>query len=95
MSDKYGKIERANESWLKTFGFDNGNDVIGKTFKIIQGPSTEQETLDALMKACRNGMSFTGSLINYKQDGKQLLNDVQITPFAHILGNCMHSFPIF
>ena len=78
LSNKRGQIECANTSWLDAFGFSNADEVKGKTFKLIQGSLTEQKTLVKIMTACKNGMSFTGNLINYTKRRSPVLNELQI-----------------
>ena len=39
---------------------------------------TEQKTLVKIMTACKNGMSFTGNLINYTKRRSPVLNELKI-----------------
>ena len=77
-----GTIEKVNPQWLKTFGFDDANDVIGDTFRVIQGPSTSRKTLDRLFQACVDRTVFEGKILNYTRRGSPLWNQLKIEPVS-------------
>ena len=64
-----GTIEKVNSQWLNSFGFDDANDVVGDTFRVIQGPSTSRKTLDRLFQACVDRIVFEDKILNYTRRG--------------------------
>ena len=80
-----GTIEKVNPQWLKTFGFDDANDVVGDTFRVIQGPSTSRKTLDRLFQACVDRTVFEGKILNYTRRGSPLWNQLKIEPYRGIV----------
>ena len=57
-----------NKAFTKLTGYELA-DVIGKNFRILQGPLSERSVLDRLKKNVMSGKRFVGNTWNYKKDG--------------------------
>ncbi|MCK0131619.1 PAS domain S-box protein [Flavobacteriaceae bacterium F08102] len=69
----------ANDAFLKTTGYDLG-DVIGHNCRFLQGKDQDQEGIDIMSTAIKNGESCTVVLRNYKKDGSLFWNEISLTP---------------
>ncbi len=63
------KIEFASSNLSQMNGYEP-QEVIGKSPKIFQGIDTSVETRKQISEAIIKRIPFTGSLINYRKDGK-------------------------
>ena len=54
--------------------------AIGYNCRFLQGPDTDQAELDKLRLALREGQSYSGDLINYRQDGSRFWNRLTLYP---------------
>jgi len=59
-----------NKNWQDLTGYSS-EEVIGKTPRILQGPSSCRETLDRLKVNLKANMKFEGGTVNYKKDGSE------------------------
>lgn len=83
------QIVYANDGFCEMTGYSK-NEVIGKTPRILQGPKTDQETLDNLKKELKEGQSFFGKAVNYRKDGSEFINQWDIHPITDDDGNVTH-----
>lgn len=54
--------------------------AVGYNCRFLQGPDTDQGELARLRHCIREGMAFTGELINYRMDGTRFLNRLTLYP---------------
>ncbi len=54
--------------------------AVGYNCRFLQGPDTDPAQLEALRQALRNGESYSGELVNYKQDGTRFWNRLTLYP---------------
>lgn len=54
--------------------------AVGYNCRFLQGPDTDPAELERLRQAIRDGESYTGELINYKQDGTRFWNRLTLYP---------------
>jgi PAS domain S-box-containing protein len=73
------QIEYVNPAFTRMSGYEL-DEVIGKTPRILQGPYTNRETMDAIRKALMSGQSFQGEAVNYRKDGSTYLVEWVIAP---------------
>ena len=52
----------------------------GLTNSILQGPETDREVVDALMRNVKRGEPGTATLVNYKKGGVRFVNQVSVQP---------------
>ena len=55
-------------------------EVEGLTNSILQGPETDREVVDALMRNVKRGEPGTATLVNYKKGGVRFVNQVSVQP---------------
>ena len=54
--------------------------AIGYNCRFLQGPDTDKPELEKLRQAIREGESYSGDLINYRQDGTRFWNRLTLYP---------------
>ncbi|XHX80091.1 MAG: EAL domain-containing protein [Stenomitos frigidus ULC029] len=54
--------------------------VLGKNCRFLQGPETDPNTVKELRQAIAQHKPFTGTLLNYRQDGTPFWNELIISP---------------
>ncbi len=73
------RILSCNRGFTEITGFTE-QDMIGKTCRCLQGPETSVETVDAIHRALKNQVTFSGEILNYRKSGERFWNDLGITP---------------
>jgi hypothetical protein len=79
--DASGLILTANKPWLQACGFDI-HEVVGKTLRIIQGPSTDMAVVASLMEAAHERRSMAVELINYTKNKMPVRNRLVMEPYG-------------
>lgn len=82
-------IVYVNDGFTKLTGFTK-EEAIGKTPRILQGPKTDRETLDSLVRELKEGKSFFGQAVNYRKDGSEFINQWDIHPLYNNKGEITH-----
>ncbi len=54
--------------------------VLGKNCRFLQGPETDPDTVNELRQAIAHQQTFTGTLLNYREDGTPFWNELTISP---------------
>jgi two-component system sensor histidine kinase/response regulator len=80
ITDLEGKIEYANESFVKTTGYTMA-EIMGQNPRILQSGKTSREVYDALWNTLKRGQTWQGELINRRKDGSEYIQSASITPF--------------
>mmetsp|Transcript_56761 Transcript_56761/g.93917 ORF Transcript_56761/g.93917 Transcript_56761/m.93917 type:complete len:202 (-) Transcript_56761:475-1080(-) len=75
----------ASKMWLETWGFNEDN-VVGATFKSIQGADTDLDEARKLILAAEHGLSATAVLVNYTTSGTPFRHTIAIEPITNLLG---------
>ena len=78
----------ASDDWLEFCGF-SGTEVVGQTFKMIQGPATDKDTIVALMDAVSRLDSINLRLTNYTRHGIPFRHDIEVQPLNNSLGEAV------
>ena len=68
-----------NNAFVETTGYAK-NLAVGYNCRFLQGPKTDPAELNAIKQALREGKSYSGDLINYKQDGSLFWNRLTLYP---------------
>ncbi len=89
ITDKSGRIEYVNESFVRCTGYRRG-EVIGRSPRFLQSGNTPRATYDALWAAMNAGESWTGEFINRRKDGREFVEFAQITPIRQQDGTITH-----
>jgi len=72
-------ITHVNQPWCEMCGYTL-EEVEGLTNSILQGPETDREVVDALMRNVKRGEPGTATLVNYKKGGVRFVNQVSVQP---------------
>jgi PAS domain S-box-containing protein len=65
-------------------------EVIGKTPRLLQGPSSDRSVLDRLRQNLQRGEVFAGETVNYRKDGTEFELEWQIAPLRNADGATTH-----
>lgn len=68
-----------NDRFLHMTGYD-GDQVLGRNCRFLQGPDTDQATAAKIRKALSSGTRFQGEILNYRKDGTPFWNFLRISP---------------
>jgi len=83
------KILYVNEGATRISGY-SAEELIGQTPRMLQGPSTNQQTLTILRETLERGKSFNGELQNYTKDGVCYWLEISISPVKDEEGVVTH-----
>nr|AML78078.1 putative LOV domain-containing protein [Begonia sp. BC-2016] len=72
-------IVYASSGFFTMTGYSS-DDVIGRNCRFLQGADTDQNEVDKIRNAVRNGKSYCGRLLNYKKNGSPFWNLLTVTP---------------
>ena len=68
ITDLKGIITEVNKAFTSLFGWD-GEDVAGKTTKILRAPQTSDTFYDEMWQSIRNKGLWKGEIVNKHKDG--------------------------
>ncbi|WP_425640064.1 PAS domain S-box protein [Algoriphagus yeomjeoni] len=83
------RIIYVNAAFTKMTGY-TAEEVVGKSPRILQGPSSNRVELAKLSKALRNKESCEITTINYKKNGEEFWINFTVSPVADENGLCTH-----
>ncbi len=69
----------ANEAFARMTGYSK-QEVFGRNCRFLQGPSTSPEARKRLSEAVAEGRHFSGQLVNYRKDGSEFHNWLELSP---------------
>jgi len=69
----------ANDAFEQLTGYDQ-DDVAGENMRLLQGPASDAGAIEAMREAIDRREPISETLINYRQDGTQFWNRVDIAP---------------
>ncbi len=79
----------ANSGFLRITGYTL-DQVLGRNCSFLQGPETNQQTIETIRQALRTKTSCTVELLNYAVDGRPFWNKLSITPIKDESGQTTH-----
>ncbi|MFB6356628.1 MAG: diguanylate cyclase, partial [bacterium] len=79
----------ANKGFERITGH-NREQVIGKNCRMLQGPDTDENKVNALREAIENAESITLRIKNYRKDGEPFWNELSVNPVFDEDGNLTH-----
>ncbi len=82
-------IISVNQALLTITGFSK-EDFLGRNCHFLQGPLTSPDTVAQIRVALRNGLEFSGEILNYRKDGSVFWNDLSISPVFNKQGEMTH-----
>ncbi|MDB6154150.1 MAG: two-component system sensor protein, partial [Chthoniobacteraceae bacterium] len=83
------RIIYVNKAFTDTTGYTE-SEVIGKTPRILQGPNTNPETKRLIRHALERWKPVRVELINYRKDGSEFWEELNIVPVANEKGWFTH-----
>jgi len=78
-------VKWVSEDWALFCGF-NSNDLAGKSLRMIQGPATDRDTLEAIKYAALRCECISATLVNYTNHGLPFQHRIDITPLYDSFG---------
>ena len=76
------RISYVNEAFTRTFGYV-GDEVIGQSPRMLQGPDTCAATVEEISAAVHQGVSMRRKLLNYVKGGRKIWLEVNIVPMKN------------
>lgn len=80
ITDDLGKIEWVNKSFERLTGYSLIEVAGKKPGHILQGPNTNQETVQFIREKLQEQVAFTAELINYSKTGREFWLSLNISP---------------
>jgi PAS domain S-box-containing protein len=81
----------ANGAFFDLTGYEN-DEVIGRNCRFLQGPQSDQRTLDEVRKALAEERAVAVDVLNYKKDGTAFWNALFIGPIFDEDGKLLYYF---
>ena len=75
-----GRVEWVNEGFERLTGYSVAECVGRKPGDLLQGPETNQATVDFMREKLRNHDGFNVELVNYSRDGRRYWCNVEVQP---------------
>jgi len=89
ITDASQAIVFASESFSAMTGH-RPEHVVGRNCRLLQGPGTNQETVDEIRHILALGQTFEGEILNYRRDGSAFWNALRIAPLRIGGGEVTH-----
>lgn len=93
LTDLTRTILWTSNSFLSMTGYGN-TEAIGRTPRMLQGPSTDRETLSWIQESLLRANPVKAELLNYRKGGETYLCHVQIDPLYDNQGQLTHFLAI-
>lgn len=78
-----------NAGFTRITGYD-ADQVIGRNCRFLQGPETNVVDVQDMRRAVHNIRSYTGTVLNYRQDGTPFWNEIKIRPIFDSQGQLIN-----
>lgn len=83
----------ANNGFEELTGYSI-EEVIGRNCRFLQGPDTDEKSVEIIREAIRNERACTVQILNYKKDGTPFWNRLSITPVRDPSGKVINHIGI-
>ncbi|MBC6981841.1 histidine kinase dimerization/phosphoacceptor domain -containing protein [Caulobacter sp. 17J80-11] len=83
----------ANDAFLQLTGYAR-DEVLGRSCSFLQGPGTDQESVEAIRRALAEGRALSIEILNYRKDGTAFWNAVSLSPVADASGAPEYYFAV-
>ncbi len=71
-----------NDAWEQITGYESG-EILGRNLRLLQGPETNPQSVQAVARAVENETSVTVELRNYRSDGSPFWNELTVAPIRN------------
>jgi len=78
-----------NDGFVRLTGY-SAAEVLGKNCKFLQGQDADQDTVDVMRRAMKEGQECTVEILNRRKDGTPFWNRLSITPVRNDAGEVTH-----
>jgi len=75
-----------NRAFEETTGY-SFSEIEGKNLRFLQGPETDRKTVREIGTSIRQGRPVSLPILNYKKDGDQFINHLELSPLHDAQGN--------
>ena len=79
VSDAQRRIIWCNRDFTEMTGYGM-EELFGRSCDILQGPDTDPKTVEEIRRCLNAGLTYHGSLLNYRRDGTTFWNHLTINP---------------
>jgi PAS domain S-box-containing protein len=79
-TDNFGRINYANEAFLKNTGYTSEEALGISPVELCKGPQTDEASIDALTRAYQNNLSIDLEIIIYRKDRSWFWANVKLQP---------------
>ncbi len=79
ITDPFKRITFANKDFEQLTGYSQ-QEILGKNCKILHGPETNPDHIQAIRDSLTEQQSFIGEILNYRKDGTSFWNELTISP---------------
>ncbi|AUV82707.1 hypothetical protein C2R22_14515 [Salinigranum rubrum] len=79
----------ANDAFCELTGYDRA-EILGRNCRFLQGPRTDESTVERLGEALDAAEPVSVDLVNYTRDGEQFWNKVDVAPVRDDDGEVTH-----
>ncbi|WP_198141335.1 PAS domain-containing hybrid sensor histidine kinase/response regulator [Verrucomicrobium spinosum] len=83
------RIVFANDAFLRRTGY-TASEVLGRSPRFLQGPSTSREALDQLRAGLVARQLVRVELLNYTKSGDEFWLEIEVVPVLNASGSCTH-----
>ena len=89
LTDARRRVLYVNQSFTLMTGYKE-EEILNKGLKILQGPETSLADLSSLDMALRDGVAWSGKLLNYQRNGQAFWNQLSIVPVRNAAEELSH-----
>jgi PAS domain S-box-containing protein len=89
ITDANGTILALNDAFASISGFTR-EETLGRTCRFFQGPETDQQVLNSIRLAQKNGTVFFGEILNYRKNYSAFWNELTIFPWRNHRNEVTH-----
>lgn len=83
ITDKNGKVEWVNNSFMKLTGFNLDELLNQDPIEVLQGPETNKDDIINLKRLLSLAIPFSEELLTYKKNGEKIWTAADITPILN------------
>ncbi len=94
ITDAQGRIEWVNQSFEKVTGYRLHEVRKQSPGSFLQGPDSQQETVEEMRRGLANGQGFNVEIINYNREGLPYWLAIDCTPVVNELGELVNFIAI-